>query len=1606
MTVDRVGTIESTMKGLQGYGIMALELIQNADDAGAKQLSFDATKSGLFVTNDAEFTSCGLEEEICPGILNSGEKGVKRACNFHAIIQIASRSKMNTANQTGRFGIGFISVYQITDTPIIRSVGKEIKLHPLTGDVEQKAVEPLAGTEFEFPWASVQSEFRNEIHASITPENIVNTLAEEISEVLHSSLIFLRNLEFVEIRQNGEVKTSVQIERTDSGVYLIFGPVEREEEWLVLSRDAKDIIEGRSLFSKFEKLEELNRSPEVSIAVLMKGLSTEGMLYAYLPTQHKTKMPLHINADFFPHASRQEIVLKGESQEREWNEAMIATAAELIEEKFITIRDTLSPTRFWDLGKASFNLKNDDVFSEFWGSFSKAATAHPSVWTTGQTWSLPNGVYKTPDDMPEREQDALCSIGLKVLNLELRSYWSPLKEIGVAALDLVAVIDGLEEQAGTSVEKNNPHTRDMWSVVNRLLEGEKKQTAITQTIIIDKKVRFKRETLDRLKNAIFLVDVDGNATFPDNVWKIPESVSQSRVERFAPDCPLVDKEIVEFTKLAELIDEYEIDDFAKSLAKSVADNTPEQFIGRQDKDIKELYELLANFKIDPETSKVGEILKETPFLRKLDGFVTPNRALLPSRFTDPTGYFEFVDNSLFTKKIEQFVKIDLGVQTLNFHDYIEKHLESILDSDVTKPAYQSLLSQLADNKESDEEKQKIYKLLSERAFVKTCKGNFVLPEKCLYKTKHLEKILGNETVDWVDEEWMPSNEKVRRDLQIIMQTELGMPTKAQASHFVTRLTEISQEGTPDEVAKAEEPIIQELIKRWDELDVNDLEPLKELEFIPALKHGERDSVQLYAPQDVHHATRSKDFSNQVPVIDLPALTKNSHDVNTILDWLGVKAEPTTEHIVEHLKQCMANNEAPAKLTYKILNKRVKAEDDNDDNIRTIKEKLQGEDFIWNHENNKYMRAEQMFWSVPRFGNYWWWANDSMKKLEDFYRLLGVIDKPNIENYGALALEITAKDVIAEEDLPIHSKCLAELGKKLDAGDDDVTHVIRALCDKPSLININREVILPTDAVWIDSDKLVEPFGEDLNGFLVKMPDMGRGVATRLFSQLGVRPITKMASLQLVSTPDSRAALEDTQKLRDRSDLLLWLGSTPEFRLELGQILSKIKIQLTDALWTQGVCRISEPPIESLKTEADAFLDINNNVLYIKGDKVRWTTTFKTIFNELENRFPVEGSLSLAALSVMSSDSKKEAEEILYESGYSPPEEIMDIAEGRQFDDGQDDAEDGDDAVYSEATEQSDSDTIEQHHETENFKETENGIEPYEGNSVLNENTPYNTENTSSAPSTQEDGDQYKSKAISSKFGMADDSNTGADSPVNVASDNVGAGAKGDFSVSSGKSYSSASSGKHKGATPKRYTYVGDGNGALKSSNVTIPSKLIIDQIDEAAIKAVVEYEEDRGWTTEIQPHNNPGFDIKSFGPNGERRLIEVKGIDGHWNEGWGTKMSHVQFKMAQDNPDEFWLYVVERARDVSEQKLSAISNPFQQVKEYWFDYSWRDCSEETANLRDSSVREGGKVKHKDWGEGTILVVDKRGLDISVKVDFGPITGTRYIPFNDRLELLD
>src|SRR3546814_3089023 len=122
---------------------MALELIQNADDAGALSLTFDVTDDSLFVRNGASFSTCGLSEPRCPWESQGDSSGLRRACNFHAISRMGSRNKIQVASQIGRFGIGFVSVYQITDSPVVRSGNTEMRLDPVQGQRSEEHTSEL-----------------------------------------------------------------------------------------------------------------------------------------------------------------------------------------------------------------------------------------------------------------------------------------------------------------------------------------------------------------------------------------------------------------------------------------------------------------------------------------------------------------------------------------------------------------------------------------------------------------------------------------------------------------------------------------------------------------------------------------------------------------------------------------------------------------------------------------------------------------------------------------------------------------------------------------------------------------------------------------------------------------------------------------------------------------------------------------------------------------------------------------------------------------------------------------------------------------------------------------------------------------------------------------------------------------------------------------------------------------------------------------------------------------------------------------------------------------------------------------------------------------------
>ena len=115
------------------------------------------------------------------------------------------------------------------------------------------------------------------------------------------------------------------------------------------------------------------------------------------------------------------------------------------------------------------------------------------------------------------------------------------------------------------------------------------------------------------------------------------------------------------------------------------------------------------------------------------------------------------------------------------------------------------------------------------------------------------------------------------------------------------------------------------------------------------------------------------------------------------------------------------------------------------------------------------------------------------------------------------------------------------------------------------------------------------------------------------------------------------------------------------------------------------------------------------------------------------------------------------------------------------------------------------------------------------------------------------------------------------------------------------------------------------------------------EIGDWAVHWVTQYQRSQGRNPDDSNHrqNKRGFDVfSSAEPPQQARYIEVKGIDGAWDVD-GVPLYPAQMDFARQHGDDFWLYVVEHARDPQKAKIHAIQNPARRITQYRFDSGWQ-----------------------------------------------------------------
>jgi hypothetical protein len=240
------------------------ELLQNAEDEGAKTVSFNLNETELIFSHD----SINLFDF----------NDIKSISNFGD-----NQKKKDKTNAIGRFGIGFKSVYSITDTPRIVSGNFDITIRDMCiPENNNHEYTSFKGTKIILP---LRIDNKEEIEEFL--ENEFKKL-----DVLY--LLFLSNIEIIEWETKNS-KGKYEKIHSDKKQFISLKSDNNIRNYIVFSKAVQ--IESKSLVIKIAFL--LNEDKENIIAC------EKSPLFAFFPTTVETNLNFFIHAPFHTTESRE-----------------------------------------------------------------------------------------------------------------------------------------------------------------------------------------------------------------------------------------------------------------------------------------------------------------------------------------------------------------------------------------------------------------------------------------------------------------------------------------------------------------------------------------------------------------------------------------------------------------------------------------------------------------------------------------------------------------------------------------------------------------------------------------------------------------------------------------------------------------------------------------------------------------------------------------------------------------------------------------------------------------------------------------------------------------------------------------------------------------------------------------------------------------------------------------------------------------------------------------------------------------------------------------------------------------------------------------------------
>ncbi|XP_019853193.1 PREDICTED: sacsin-like [Amphimedon queenslandica] len=338
------------------------EMIQNADDAGATEVNIMYDKR----THSAKkLIIKGIGDSHGPALIVHNNSTFTEE-DFENITKLAAATKANQPLKIGKFGVGFCSVYHITDVPSFisgkwlyifdptlkylkgvvhnqSSPGKKIEyrskflahsdqLAPYQDLFGFRSSIKYNGTIFRLPFRTNPSQ----ISSTLYDDELVQQIKDDLEDNASKLLLFLQNVKsitFSTVQDNGDRLHEISIKCNAIESYGI-----EKKVITVTSLNYEEEIEHWLVSTVTENLEGYNDLAVASVACGLRKSdniyhcqSIEGNVFCFLPLAvSSTGLPVHVSANFAVMSNRSGILtsesVKESSYSKEhWNKQLMTT---------------------------------------------------------------------------------------------------------------------------------------------------------------------------------------------------------------------------------------------------------------------------------------------------------------------------------------------------------------------------------------------------------------------------------------------------------------------------------------------------------------------------------------------------------------------------------------------------------------------------------------------------------------------------------------------------------------------------------------------------------------------------------------------------------------------------------------------------------------------------------------------------------------------------------------------------------------------------------------------------------------------------------------------------------------------------------------------------------------------------------------------------------------------------------------------------------------------------------------------------------------------------------------------------------------------------------